>query len=103
MGAIFGIFYRDGQIVQRDTLKSMSDILEHRGDNVQHIWCKNSVGLGYKTLLNSESLSFKNQDGTKIISADCRIDNREVLLKDLNIPKAFYDKLSDSQLILSAY
>ena len=48
MSAIFGIYHRDGQPVQREILVRMANILDHRGTDGSGLWCAGSVGLGHR-------------------------------------------------------
>ncbi|MCK9150761.1 lasso peptide isopeptide bond-forming cyclase [Methanobacterium alcaliphilum] len=104
MSAITGIFYRDGRKVDPDLIKKMNDKLSHRGPDGSDIWCEGSVALGHQMLWTTpESLHEKlpfEEDGL-VITADARIDNRDELSEELEIPDE--EHISDSYFILKAY
>jgi asparagine synthase (glutamine-hydrolysing) len=108
MSGIIGIYYLDGQIVDRQQLTHMVDSIAHRGPDGADIWCSESVGLGHRMLWTTpesllEKLPLVNQAGDLAITADCRIDNRDQLLSALQLNKCTPEKITDTQLILAAY
>ena len=108
MSGIVGICRLDGQSVNREELGRMVDILAHRGPDGADIWSEGSVGLGHRMLWTTpesllEKLPWLNQTGELVITADARIDNREELIVALDLTGRPAEKITDSQLILSAY
>ena len=108
MSAIFGIYHRDGQPVQREILVRMAKILDHRGTDGSGLWCAGSVGLGHRLLWSTpesmlEQQPLVEQSKDYVITADARLDNREQLLPLLNLDLESANTASDSQLILVAY
>ena len=108
MSAIFGIYNLDGKPVSSQILEKMSGILSHRGTDAARVWNGGTVGFGHRMLWTTpESLSEQlpnSIDGDYLtITADARIDNRDELLKSLNLPLTAAETISDSEIILRAY
>ncbi|MBP5973245.1 lasso peptide isopeptide bond-forming cyclase [Brasilonema sp. CT11] len=108
MSGIMGIYYLDNRPVDREDLGQMVDILAHRGPDGADIWVDGSVGLGHRMLWTTpesllEKLPLIKQTGDLVITADCRIDNRDELIHVLQFDERPSEKITDSQLILAAY
>ena len=108
MSGIFGIYYLDGQPVERENLVRMADALAHRGPDGADVWCSGPVGLGHRMLWTTpesllEKLPLVNRTGELVITADARLDNRSELLAALDCKDCPSEKITDSQLILAAY
>ena len=108
MSGIMGIYYLDGRPVNREDLERMLDTLAHRGPDGADIWIDGAVGFGHRMLWTTpesllEKLPFVNQTSNLVISADCRIDNRDELIYALHFDYYPPEKITDSQLILAAY
>lgn len=106
MGAITGIFYRDGRSVKPEQIKEINDKLSHRGLNGSAVWTDGSVALGHQMLHTTpeslhEKLPFEDEDSGLVITADARIDNRKELSEMLGIEDR--EDVSDSYFILEAY
>jgi asparagine synthase (glutamine-hydrolysing) len=84
----------------------MADRLVHRGPNGVKTWQDSSVGLGHCMLWTTpESVRERLPlvRGPLAITADARIDNRDVLISTLGCTASEPDMISDSELILGAY
>jgi asparagine synthase (glutamine-hydrolysing) len=108
MSAIVGIYYLNGQPVDRTDLKRMVDKLAHRGPDLESIWHKGSIGLGHRMLWTTpeslnEKLPIVHTTGKLVITADARIDNRDELITMLNLKDKPAGDITDSELILDAY
>ncbi|MBZ5569643.1 MAG: lasso peptide isopeptide bond-forming cyclase [Acidobacteriia bacterium] len=108
MSAIFGIVYFDGKPVERKVLAAMEESLAPRGPDGRGTWLKGPVGLGHRLLwVTPESLHEKqplaNADGTLVITADARVDNRDELIAELGTGGKARESLTDVELILRAY
>jgi asparagine synthase (glutamine-hydrolysing) len=108
MSAIAGIYYLDGRPVDRVDLGRMVDILAHRGPDGAGVWSEGNVGLGHRMLWTTpeslqEQLPLVNNTSDLVITADARIDNRDELISVLGLTDRLAEKITDSQLILSAY
>lgn len=106
MGAIFGLFWLEGQKADARDLALMLEALAHRGPDGKSFWHEGSVGLGHCLLQTTpESLGERQplrRDGL-VITADARIDNREELFELLGLGNRGRDPPSDSDLVLHAY
>lgn len=106
MSGIVGIYYRDERVVNRQDLTPMVEAIAHRGADGVGVWCENSIGLGHRLLWTTkESLLEKLPTGEEpfVITVDGRLDNRSQLICALGLNDRPADKITDSQLILSAY
>ncbi len=105
MSGIVGIWHLDGQPVEPQLLKRMTDALAHRGpDGVDH-WIDGSIGLGHRLLHTTpeslhETQPFTSDDGNLVIVCDGRIDNRSELKAALG---STLRTDTDVELILNAY
>ncbi|MHC1688626.1 MAG: lasso peptide isopeptide bond-forming cyclase [Methanothrix sp.] len=102
MSAIAGVYLLDGSAVDPRDLKKMNDSLSHRGPDGSGLWHEGPVGLAHQMLWTTpESLQERlplEADGL-VITSDSRIDNRDILIPDLNLS----EEASDSEVILMAY
>jgi asparagine synthase (glutamine-hydrolysing) len=108
MSAVVGIFYIDGKPVTDTELNNMLEWLRHRGSDGLGIWKCGSIGLGHRMLWTTpeslhERLPFRDGSADLVITADARIDNRDELIRILEISDLALEEISDSQLILAAY
>lgn len=108
MSGIMGIYYLNGEPVDRANLGRMVDTLAHRGPDGSAIWSEGAVGFGHRMLWTTpesllETLPFVNHRGDLAITADARIDNRDELIAALSFCDRPAEKITDSQLILAAY
>lgn len=105
MSAIAGVWRLDNSPADRAELNRMLEVLAHRGPDVGSAWLENSVGLGHRMLWTTpeslhEALPLQMQNC--VITADARIDNRDDLLRSLDLVNS-PSVISDSELILTAY
>lgn len=105
MSGIAGILNLDGQPVDPQLLKRMTDAMAHRGPDAEGSWVDGSVGLGHRLLQTTpESLHerqpFASDDGKSVIVCDGRIDNRSEFTAALGAPLRTD---TDVELILRAY
>ncbi|MCJ7681102.1 MAG: asparagine synthase-related protein [Candidatus Aminicenantes bacterium] len=108
MSALFGIFYRDGRKVERETLEKMWKSMEYWGPDGGDVWCEGPIGLGHLNLNNTpeslaDKLPKKSKSGNIILTAHARIDNRKELLEKFNVPSSERATLPDSSLIILAF
>lgn len=106
MSAIGGILYFNNRKVNPVILNNMSDSLIHRGPDKKEIWHSDNVGL-FNNLLNTSCVSSSNLNNLQIsklikITADCRLDNRQILSDKLGL-KLKLQNYTDSDLILISY
>ena len=102
MSAIVGMLFADGRPVDPGDLERMTAPLAHRGPDGKGTWLGGRVGLGHLLLTTTpESQNERlplERDGLTI-TADARLDNRDELLRALDISPA----APDGELILAAY
>jgi asparagine synthase (glutamine-hydrolysing) len=108
MSGILGLIYQDGRPVYDAQLRTMSAAIAHRGPDDRGIWVEDSAGLGHQMLWTTpESLLEKlpriDPFTQLVITADIRLDNRSELITQLNLGSESSEKLTDSQILLTAY
>lgn len=91
-----------------EELDRMVDAMEHRGPDGAGTWRDGSVGLGHLMLETTpedqyESLPLVDRTGNFAITADARIDNRDELIKTLDVREPDDRPITDTELILAAY
>lgn len=106
MSGIAGVYHLDGRFVEASTMETMAKSLAHRGPDGSGVWIDGTIGFAHTMLWTTpESLTekqpFLNRSGALVITADARIDNREELLRTLDLNGG--EAVSDSELILFAY
>jgi asparagine synthase (glutamine-hydrolysing) len=107
MSSICGIVSLNGKPVALETLEAMMAALAHRGIDGSGTWREGPTAFGHQMLLItpeslSEKLPFFDPQARLAINADARIDNRQDLFRQLEIPASRQDDISDSSLILAA-
>ncbi|MBI3591536.1 MAG: hypothetical protein HY094_09210 [Candidatus Melainabacteria bacterium] len=105
MSGIIGIYFFDKRPVEKHHLEKMLEAISYRGPDDSGIWFEGAIGLGNCLLRTTpESLNEKlpliSKRGDLVLIADARIDNRDELLKTLNISNS---NITDSELILTTY
>ncbi len=94
MSGIFGLFYRNQQMVDREALNNMGESMLHRGPDGIEVWSERNIGIGncmFHTTPESvgERLPCIDKDNGLVITADARIDAREELAKKLGLYERF--------------
>ena len=106
MSGIFGIFNRNGNPVDKTIAEDMLESMSSWGADECDLWIDGSIALGHAMLWNtpeSKSEHLPLQKDTHIITMDARIDNRDELAKELDLPKRSMSEIGDSEFILAAY
>ena len=110
MSVIFGSFNRIEKKVHESYLHYKWDALAYWKADKTGSWSEDSVFLGHRMLWNTPEsklehlpsmVQFNNQ--TLVITIDARLDNREVLIHQLQMEELSSSELTDSNLILEAY
>ncbi len=107
MSGIFGIFQRDGTLVEPATLETMRQVMSQWGPDGSNVWSKDSIGLGQALFFNSSEAYAEQQPcvdpaGDLVLTVASRVDNRSELLATLNISDQ-PSIVSDGDLIRYAY
>ncbi len=102
MSTIVARFNLDGRPVEKEALASMLHVQNHRGPGRKAVWAEGAVGLGHGALLLADHTPYplQSEDGSIVLVADARIDNREELARLLDLT-LLPDQ--DGPLILAAY
>ena len=107
MSGICGLVSPTGAEVDPLQLSRMTDVLQRRGPEGTHHWTKAAVALGHTLLATTpeaavETLPLIDEETGCVITADLRLDNRDVLLPKLNLDHASR-VIGDGELVLRAY
>ena len=108
MSAICGSFSFDADSASADSLAPMMRRLADYGPDGSGQWSEGPVALGHQMLHVTPEcplarLPVQGRDGTFVLTADARIDNRRELADKLDIPAGELSQLADGPLILRAY
>lgn len=108
MSGIVGIVNLDGAPVDPALLRRMTEDLAPRGPDAQQIWIEQNVGFGHTLLRATWESALEHQphtrDGQTCIVADCRVDGRDDLIRELATHGCAVAKdAPDPDLILHAY
>jgi asparagine synthase (glutamine-hydrolysing) len=108
MCGIAGILRFDGQSVEQDLLKRMTDIIAHRGPDGEGQWCSGPVGLGHRRLSIIDLSSHANQpmlsdDKQLVIVFNGEIYNYQELTQVLADNGVQCRTTSDTEVILNMY
>lgn len=105
MSGIAGLYRFDGGAVEQGTVEAMIESIDHRGPDGYGMWLDECVGVGHQAMHTTPEAKYADlpseMDGL-VITADCRIDNREELFETLDVPGS-RERVPDSRLILEAY
>jgi len=108
MSGIAGIYHTDGRPANGEALDCMVEALAHRGPDGVGTWVEGPAGLGHRMFHETpESLHERqpcvDQAAQLVLTADARIDNREDLIRQLDLTAEDPLLLADSRLILLSY
>jgi asparagine synthase (glutamine-hydrolysing) len=108
MSGIAGIFYLDGRPAEQETIDKMVGAMKHRGPDGIHTWREGSVALGHCMLHTTpealyDNLPMESRDGNLVLTADARIDNRDELMRILDLRPDRDRPVTDCDLIMAAY
>lgn len=108
MSGIAGAWYLDGRPARPEDIERMVRSMSHRGPDGHGTWCRGHAALGHGLLRTTpesmhERLPLSSRDGSVVLTADARIDNRADLLRELEWRPAPQELVPDSRMILGAY
>ena len=110
MSGIFGIVRRDGAAVDQEMMASMRRAMADWGRDGSEVVVKGCAGLGHALTISTseerfEMLPVVDAASGVIFTAEGRVDNREELLRDLEMPAANGDpaRSPDGEIMFRAY
>lgn len=108
MSGFVGILNADGRPVERELLSQLTQSIGYRGPDAQDVWSSGHVGFGHTMLRTTREAEREHQpctvDGECWIAADCRVDAREDLMRELTaLGRGDLKEATDPELILHAY
>lgn len=108
MSGIAGLYRRDGRVLPPEQLPAMLGAIRHRGPHGEGRWAEGPCGLAQCALHTTPEARYEEQplvrrEGSLVLVADARIDNREELLRRLEHSPAAGAVTTDAELILAAY
>lgn len=106
MSGIFGIFNRNGKPVDRKIVDTMLGAMSYWKPDEHGIWIDGPISLGHTMLWNTAESKYEHlpvRNETYVLTMDARIDNRNELLNELDLPDRPISEIGDSEFILAAY
>jgi asparagine synthase (glutamine-hydrolysing) len=106
MSGIYGIFNRNHQPVDKAIVHAMRDAISYWNPDELGEWTEGPVALGHAMLWNTPESHYEHlplQTESYVLTMDARIDNREELAKELDLPNRPIEEIGDSEFILAAY
>ncbi len=108
MCGIAGIWYRDGQAVNRTELKHMADAMTHRGPNGEGYWQQDNIGLCHRRLSILDvsergSQPMATPDGQLQLVFNGAIHNYIELRSELQALGVVFVSQTDTEVVLWAY
>lgn len=105
MSGIAGLYGFDRDDFDETSVREMTETISHRGPDGSDVWYGEDAGLGHQlfaTTPEAEHADLPMEKDGLVITADCRIDNRDELFAALDVsgPR---EKVPDCELILEAY
>ena len=106
MSGIFGIFNRNRKAVDKAVVDNMLDTMSYWIPDESGTWRGDCVALGHTMLWNTPESKYEHfplKKDAYVLTMDARIDNRDELVKELELPDRPLEKVGDSEFILGAY
>ena len=108
MSGIVGVYHLQGDPISHPGLADMLQAIAHRGPDGHEVWYGEGLGLGHAALNTTpeaahERWPLRSPDGTRVLVADARIDNRKELCSKLSLSRSSEAVVTDADLILAAY
>jgi len=106
MSSFYGIFYRDGRSVSQKEAQKMQQTFDWWKPDESDFIIQDNILLGQATLYNTPESKYEHlplKKANYILAMDARIDNREELAKELELPNKPLQEIGDSEFILASY
>lgn len=108
MCGITGILHFDrSRSIDKRKLKSMTDIIEHRGPDGDGYFIENNIGLGHRRLsiidLNTGDQPMYSDDGNKVLVFNGEIYNYIELREELSKKGYVFKTNSDTEVVIKSY
>ncbi len=106
MSGFFGIFNRNGKAIEEEVVETMLDAMSYWDPDKNGTWSEGPAALGHAMLWNTPESKYEYLPLKKdaiVLTMDARIDNREELAKEIELPDRPMSKIGDSEFILGAY
>ncbi len=106
MSGFFGFFNRNGKAVEVKDVDTMLDAMSGWEPDDSGTWKHGPVALGHTMLWNTPESKYEDlplENDATVLTMDARIDNREELMKVLDLPDRPLEEIGDSEFILAAY
>ena len=106
MSGIFGIFNRDGKPIDKRIVETMLDTMSNWEADEKGEFINGPVALGHAMLWNTPESKYEHlplENDAYVLTMDARIDNRDELLEQLELPARTLSEIGDSEFILASY
>ncbi len=106
MSGIFGIYKRNDKSIEKEVADTMLKAFSYWNPDEQNVWFDGSIALGHTMLWNTPESKYEHlplRNDTYVLTMDARIDNRDELVKEIELPDRPLCEIGDSEFILGAY
>ncbi len=106
MSGIFGVFNRNGKPVDKEIANTMLDAMSYWNPDECDVFIDGPVTLGHTMLWNTPESKYEHMPLVQeayVITIDARIDNRDELANELELPNRPLEEIGDSEFVLAAY
>jgi asparagine synthase (glutamine-hydrolysing) len=106
MSNVYGIFNHNNTSVELVTFHAMKEAISYWHADDSGEYNERAIALGHKMLWNIPESKYEHlplEKDALVLTMDARIDNREELLKELELPHRPLIEIGDSEFILAAY
>jgi len=106
VSGFFGIFNRNEKPVDKKIAEDMLESMSYWDPDERDLWIDGSVALGHTMLWNTPESKYEHLPLHKdlhILTMDARIDNRDELAQEIELPDRPMSEIGDSEFILAAY
>ena len=106
MSSFYGIFYRNSKQVSQEEAQKMQQTFDWWKPDESDFVIQDNILIGQATLYNTPESKYEHlplKKANYILAMDARIDNREELAKELELPDKPLQEIGDSEFILASY
>lgn len=106
MSGVFGILNRNSKAIENETVETLQKAMSYWKPDEEYVWVDGPVALGHGMLWNTPESKYEHlplKEDAYVLTMDARIDNRDELAKEIELPDRPLSQIGDSEFILGAY
>jgi asparagine synthase (glutamine-hydrolysing) len=106
MSGFFGVFNRNGKAVEKKVVQSLLEASSYWRPDESGTWTEGPVAFGHTMLWNTPESKYEHlplNNDLIVLTMDARIDNREALAGEIELPDRPLSEIGDSEFIAGAY